>query len=1310
MEKDNFSEFVRQYELSKTLRFELKPIWETSRLLEEENVFKKDKAIQEKYLKTKGYFDLLHRDFVSESLTEVIFWNIEEYSESFIAFKKIHSKMNAKQKKEATTNFEKQEKILRKSIWEIFNTTAHKWTTEKYSWLKNKNIKFLDEEAVFEKVLFEKYGEDSESFINIEQTDQETGEITQEKVSIFLWWKGFTGYFGKFFETRKNFYKDDGKAGRISTRIINENLRKYCENLETITFIKKNHPNFSFEDALEETNFSLPQIQDLNFYGKNCLLQEGIDSYNEHFVWKVKSAINFYKQTHKAKVPYLKTLDKQILSEKEVFLEEIADEKDLLERLEKIIIDWKQKVEAFWKIIKSLSKDNEKTEYDTIFISKKWFETISRKWSAETFLWSKLLADWFKEITWKKIQEKQWVWYKFPEFIPLSVLKKSLENIPTADTQNFWKERYKNFISEENSSSNMWEEFLALFWYEYNSLLSQHTWEEQERWFNIYLRELQHELSQEKLNTWDIFVEKVKNYADCLLHIYQFSKCFAVEKKNHWDSTITVNDEFYEDYKDYYSDCYDTIIKPYNLFRNYFSKKPWAENKKWKLNFSLPTLWKWWDKNKETSNACLIFRKWEQYFLWIMKKWNTHLFADKNKDNFLYSGEWEQYEKVIYKLLPWANKMLPKVFFSKSKIDFFAPSEKVIEIRNYSTHTKSGTPQKGYTKKDFNLGDCHTIIDFFKESLGKHEEWRDFTFAFWETSHYKDISQFYRDVEKWGYKISFEKISQNYIQEKNNAWELFLFQIRNKDWNLKDGKKKTGTKNLHTMYFEHLFSEENAKNNFILKLNGEAEIFFRPKTNEEKLWFRKDNSWKKVVKHRRFAQDKVFFHIPLTANRATGKISDYQFNQKINNFLDKNTHINIIWIDRWEKHLAYYSIISRTGKIIDSGSFNVMTNSKTGIGVDYHYKLSQKEKKRLEERKNWKAIESIKDLKKWYISLVVRKIADLAIEHNAIIILEDLNMRFKQIRWWIEKSVYQQLEKALIDKMSYLIEKKELDPTKAWNLLKAYQLVAPFESFQKMGKQTGIMFYTTASYTSKIDPISWWRPHLYLKYKNETQWKELLLEKFKSVIYNSEKQRFEFTYIHNDATWTLCSNVERWYGHRTEKNNNQFWYDKFPKTGEGSITEKLHILLSAKISNISGMNILEQLENLDATEIKNLIFYFRLISQIRNTDWVLYKKIEELKNNETYNFQESWTKKMVYDSDFILSPVEPFYDSRRADDFGKNLPKNGDDNGAYNIARKGIIMLDNIDAFYNLSGEEQDKQKFPKLFVSNDEWDEFCRK
>lgn len=331
-------------------------------------------------------------------------------------------------------------------------------------------------------------------------------------------------------------------------------------------------------------------------------------------------------------------------------------------------------------------------------------------------------------------------------------------------------------------------------------------------------------------------------------------------------------------------------------------------------------------------------------------------------------------------------------------------------------------------------------------------------------------------------------------------------------------------------------------------------------------------------------------------------------------------------------------------------------------------------------------MEQIKDLKKWYISAVVKKLADLVIEHNAIIIFEDLNMRFKQIRWGIEKSVYQQLEKALIDKLNFLVNKNEMDTEKAGNLLKAYQLTAPVESFKDMGKQTGIIFYTQASYTSKIDPLTGWRPHLYLKKQNAEKNKENIL-KFDTIIFNKSKNRFEITYdrknfiksenvsLPTKTKWTVCSCVERFRWNRN-LNNNKWWYDHYE-----NLTQNFKELFEKYNIDISG-NILEQIQDLETSGnekfFSDFIFFFQLICQIRNTD----------------------DKKLGNDNDFILSPVEPFFDTRDGGKFGKYLPKNGDDNWAYNIARKWIIILKRISDW-----SKQDKDL--DLFASNKDWDDF---
>jgi CRISPR-associated protein Cpf1 len=168
--------------------------------------------------------------------------------------------------------------------------------------------------------------------------------------------------------------------------------------------------------------------------------------------------------------------------------------------------------------------------------------------------------------------------------------------------------------------------------------------------------------------------------------------------------------------------------------------------------------------------------------------------------------------------------------------------------------------------------------------------------------------------------------------------------------------------------------------------------------------------------------------------------------------------------------------------------------------------------------------------------------------------------------------------------------------------------------------------------------------------------------------------------IYGGKKWTVCSSVERYRWDR-KKNAGRGGYDVYPKSGEGSIIDKLTVLLQENSIDTT-RDILPQLKKLAAEEHvqlwKSILFYFSLICQIRNTDAAA--KADK--------------------QDFILSPVEPFFDSRNAKE---GMPQNGDENGAYNIARKGQIILDKISSWSDEPANT--RKKYPDIFVSNEEWD-----
>ncbi len=1302
-----FDKFTNQYSLSKTLRFELKPEGKTDELLKQNAVFEKDAIIKQKYEATKPYFDRLHREFVQEALENVDLSLLEGYMDVYNRW------MNDQKNTDVMKELQNTEKALRSEVVVFFNDQAKVWF-EKYPGLKNKTTQILHEEAVFTSLLKARYGKEENAFVK-DENGNDILDKNGEKMSIFDEWKGFTGYFTKFFETRKNFYKDDGTSTATATRIIDQNLRRFCGNVRVMHSLKG---KIDFSSVEKDCGKTMDEIFSLPFYNQ-CLLQDGIDFYNTVLGGKllasgekkqgINELINQYRQKNKEdSVGFLKLLDKQILGEKDTvsFIDEIENDEELGDAVRAFYETAEQKTQCVKTLFADFVQQNDTYDLTKVYITKEALNTIFYKWTAEVEVFQSALFDVLNQKEVKAYYnllrkekndpqiKKEKEEYKFPHFVKLSHIKEALENI---DQAKLWQERYykddadrqsKGFLSL-TTQQNVWEQFLQIFDFEFSSLFRKEIIDAQTGntiniGYDVFAPQLK-ELLTDFENSKETKVV-IKDFADCVLHIYQMAKYFALEKKRKWVGDDYDMGDFYENpdygYKaHFYDGAYEDIVKEYNKLRNYLTKKPYSEEK-WKLNFENATLADGWDKNKEPDNFAVILRRNNEYFLGLMAKGHNKIFDDRFKDSFCKDNTCDVYEKMVYKYFPDQAKMFPKVCFSAKGLDFFHPSEEIVRIYQNAEFKKGDT---------FLLKSMHKLIDFYKSCLEKYEGWKCYNFKHLKpTKEYREnIGEFFRDVAEDGYRVTFQDISEEYIKEKNESGELYLFKIKNKDWS----KGATGAKNLHTLYFEALFSEENATQNFPFKLNGQAEIFYRPKTeglDKEKIVTKEKNitleKGDKAFQKKRYTENKVFFHVPLTVNRTKGDI--FRFNVHINNFLAHNPDINVIGVDRGEKHLAYYSVINQKQEILDSGTLNEIA------GVNYAEKLAEKAKNREQERKDWQSVESIKDLKRGYISQVVRKLADLAIKHNAIIVFEDLNMRFKQIRGGIEKSVYQQLEKALIEKLNFLVDKGEMDPQKAGHLMRAYQLTAPFTTFKDMGKQTGILFYTQASYTSKIDPVTGWRPHIYLKYTSAEKAKTDIAKLSQITFTNN---RFEFTYdrknfltskkvqLPQKTQWTICSCVERHWWNR-KLNSNKGGYEHYE-----DLTENFKKLFDEYGIDYKDGDIMAQIATMEArgnqSFFKSFIFLFRLMCQIRNT--------QQDKSGD--------------ENDFILSPVAPFFDTRKSADFGDHLPKNGDDNGAYNIARKGLIILDKISR-YEEENDGCEKMKWGDLYVSHVDWDDFAQR
>ncbi|MBQ9253897.1 MAG: type V CRISPR-associated protein Cas12a/Cpf1 [Bacteroidales bacterium] len=1189
------NEFIGLYPVSKTLRFELKPIGKTLENIQKSEIIKQDEDRKDDCKKVKKLMDEYHKFYIEQSLQKCVL-NKETMDEYMEYYKSTDEK--------AKDKLDKIKEKLRKEIVVLFKGS------DKLS---------------------------KEGFIKDILVNHLTDEKDRELVSKF---DGFTTYFTGFNTNRENIYSPEEKSTAVAYRLINENLPKYIANIKTYNQISQilETEIQELKNNIENELFcNIEDLFDIDNYSK-FLPQSAIDLYNlviggRTQIQGLNEYINLYNQRHRTHYPKFVPLFKQILSDKETLSwlpESFSSDNELLEAIENTYREIKENaIHSCKNILSNIS------DYDLDGIYIKNDTTL-------TSILKSYYGDWniINTALEQKYGEKQSEKVKKNKSYSLSFINDLLgkENKKIEDFYKAYGKKETDKLSLFGEIEEKYSKVQTLLNTEYNG----------------NLRENKH---QE--------IENLKEFLDSLKNLLWFFKSLYGEGDEY-----NRNMKFYSEYETIFVEL-NKVTPLYDMVRNYLTKKAYSEEK-FKLNFETSTLLNGWDVNKERDNLGVLLRKDGLYYLAIMNKSLNNrgrVFKKEAKNSE------ECYEKIDYKLLPGPNKMLPKVFFAKGRIKEFNPSEELL------TKYEKGTHKKG---ENFNLQDCRDLIDFFKQSIAKHEDWSQFDFHFSKTESYQNINDFYEEVESQGYKLSFRNISSEYINQLVEDGKIYLFQIYKKDFS----PYSKGTPNLHTLYWKALFDEYNLKD-VVYKLNGQAEIFYRKKSlpDDEKTMTKghhyeqlKDKFSYPIIKDRRYRVDKFQFHVPITMNFQAK--DNENINIRVRNFIKKGGVKHVIGIDRGERHLLYLTLTDLDGNIKQQFSLNEIINEYKGktYKVDYHKLLQEKEDSRTDAKKNWQKVENIKELKEGYLSQVINKIVKLVIEYNAIVVLENLNMGFKRSRQKIEKQVYQKFEKMLIDKLNYLVDKQ-----KAYNeeggLLKAYQLTAKFDSFKKLGNQTGFLFYVPATYTSKIDPVTGFINAISIKYESIEKTK-LLLNKFDDIRYNEEKDYFEFVvkdYSKFSAkveqtrlNWTICTYKDRIELFRNKDKNNSWDNRKINLTEEfKNLFENNNINYYDKLKE----NILKQE---DKSFFERLLYLLKLTLQMRNS---------------VTGTQE----------DYIISPVVDengnFFDSRNNIE---SLPKDADANGAYNIARKGIWVINQI--------KQSDDIEKTKLAMTDKQWLNFVQK
>ena len=1231
----SLNQFVGMYPVQKTIRFELLPVGKTIEWIKKGRIIEEDEQKALDYPIVKKLIDEYHKVCIRESLKREAFGNApidwEPLCDALMEYHKTKSE-------EAKKKLEEEQTIARKKIGKAL--TAFKHFGELTAATPKDLIKSILPDFQYDKAL--------DSF------------------------NSFATYFQGFQENRKNIYSTEAISTGVPYRLVHDNFPKFLTDIEVYETIKENCPQVIEQASVELQRFlegvMLDDVFSLSFYN-SLLTQDGIDFFNrviggvsEEGKQKyrgINELANDYRQRHpdfagKKKSVTMIPLFKQILSDRETLSfipQEIKDDDMLVKTIEDFnthISNYEREGQPINIIAELVNLLKQLPTYDAdgIYISQKHMTDVSQKMYGN----------------WGTINERlhEQAVSQFGDETKTKN-KKKIDAYLSKDAYSLQEMQ----IDGKNLLDTYFKEIAQCIY------VADGYWRQVQEWANTSTDKQRFLNNQEG-------TEIVKRYLDSIMDAFHQFSIFDVSGEHEVDAN------FYNEYIPLYKEL-ESIIPLYNKVRNYLTKKP-SDIKKFKLNFEAPTLANGWDQNKERDNKAILLFKDGLSYLGVMNAKNIpNLNVGKHT-----SGEC--YTKMIYKQIPNPSRDFPHVFFSRKGLMTYSPQEKILFIR------EKGTFKKG---PSFNLVHLHELIDFYKDGINRHPDWSKFGFEFAPTESYEDISAFYNDISKQAYKVRFTEIPVEQVDEWVNNGQLYLFQLYNKDY----AEGAHGKKNLHTLYWESLFTDANMKD-LVLKLNGEAELFYRPQSimkpvahkvgtkmlnrrdksgmpipdaiyrnlyqyfngkkaeNElsdaERMYL--DNVIVKDVKHeitkdRRFTKPEFFFHVPITFNvNADG---NEFINDQVMEYLKDNPDVNIIGIDRGERHLIYLTLINQRGEILKQKTFNTVNQ------FNYHEKLTQREKERDEARKSWSSVGKIKDLKEGFLSAVIHEIATMMVENNAIVVLEDLNFGFKRGRFKVERQVYQKFEKMLIDKLNYLCF-KDCKSDEPGGILRGYQMAQKITSFQRLGKQSGFLFYIPAAYTSKIDPVTGFVNHFNLQdITNAEKRKDFFLKMDRIEMRNGHIE-FEFDYRQFKTFQTDYQN--RWtvstYGKRIvmsiDKNGYKQMQNFYPTEEIKKAFSQIGVTLQ------EGADIKALIADIDNPSLFSTLFYaFKVTLQMRNS------------NSQT-------------EEDYILSPVAKngshfcsIEEANKGIDVHGNwvskLPVDADANGAYHIALKGLYLLQHPD-------------------------------
>ena len=242
--------FTGLYSLSKTLRFELRPIGKTLSFIEKTGLLEQDKHRADSYVEVKSIIDKYHKYLIEKALSD------------------FQLKYESNDKKDSLKEYFFYYKLTnrdenQKKVFEEIKTNLRKQIASR-----------LKSQDQFKRITkSELIKEDLPEFL----TDKDEIALVKE-------FDRFTTYFTGFHENRQNMYSEEEKSTAIAYRMIHENLPKFIDNMSTFERVAVSPIAESFHVLYKEMEEylnvnSISELFELSYFSM-LLTQTQIDVYN----------------------------------------------------------------------------------------------------------------------------------------------------------------------------------------------------------------------------------------------------------------------------------------------------------------------------------------------------------------------------------------------------------------------------------------------------------------------------------------------------------------------------------------------------------------------------------------------------------------------------------------------------------------------------------------------------------------------------------------------------------------------------------------------------------------------------------------------------------------------------------------------------------------------------------------------------------------------------------------------------------------------------------------------------------------------